>query len=83
MNHSDQVRDYCLNNYIMPARKRGDKTISIRAGDIHKEMNLKNRLPLVCSALGTQTFEEMANVERISITGPTNGANTIFTFMMK
>jgi len=83
MNHSDQVRKYCLESYITPARNLGNKTISIRAGDIHKEMNFKNRLPLVCSAIGTQTFEEMANVERISITGPTNGANTIFAFTLK
>ena len=83
MNHSDQVRNYVLLNYITPARKRGDATVSIRAGDIHRELNFRNRLPLVCAALGAHVFEEMANVERMSITGPVNGANAIFTFKIK
>jgi len=43
-------------------------------------MNYKNRLPLICSSLGTHKFEELANVERLNIFGPTNGANTEFHF---
>jgi hypothetical protein len=40
-------------------------------------------MPLVCAALGANKFEEIAGVERVSITGPTNGANAIFTFRIK
>jgi len=82
MTLSDDVRKYCFDNYISPARKRGDGFISIRAGDIHKEMNFKKRMPLVCSSLGTKKFEELTKVERISITGPLNGASTTFTFKL-
>jgi hypothetical protein len=46
-------------------------------------MGYKSRMPLVCAALGANKFEEVAGVERISITGPTNGANAIFTFQIK
>lgn len=63
-----------------PARRRGEKQIVIRAGDIHKDMGYQSRMPLVCAALGAKKFEEFAGVERISLTGPTNGANAIFTF---
>lgn len=79
---SDTVRIYCRDTYIIPAKKRGEKQIIIRAGDIHKELGFKNRLPLICSALGTGIFNEMANVKRISIEGPVNGANTRFTFQL-
>jgi len=51
-----------------------------KTGDIHTEMKLKNNMPAVCGALQTQIFEQDANVKRIRITGPGNGANCIITF---
>lgn len=83
MTHADRVRQYCRVHLIEPARARGDTTVSIRAGDIHAALGFKNRLPLVCSALGTKLFEKLARVERIGLTGPTNGANALFTFRLK
>jgi len=82
MSYSDDVRSYCVNHYIIPTRRKGLNQIIIRAGDIHEELGFQNRLPLVCSALGSNKFEELATVKRISITGPVNGANTIFTFQI-
>ncbi len=35
---SDRVRDHVKSNYIDPAKKAGQKTLSVRAGDIHKKM---------------------------------------------
>lgn len=83
MSHADDVRKYCKDNIIDPARIRGEKQIAIRVGDIHAAMGYKSRMPLVCAALGANKFVEIARVERISITGPTNGANAIFTFQIK
>ena len=80
MSYSDDVRKYCKDNIIEPARIVGERQVVIRAGDIHTAMGYKNRMPLVCGALGAKKFEEIAGVERISLTGPTNGANAIFTF---
>jgi len=80
MSHSDDVRRYCKENLIDPARNRGEKEISIRAGDIHKVMGFQSRMPLVCAALGAKKFEEIAGVERVSLTGPSNGSNAFFTF---
>ena len=79
---SENVRIYCRDTHVVPARKRGEKQITIRAGDIHKELGFKNRLPLICSALGTELYNKMANVKRISIEGPVIGANTRFTFQL-
>ncbi len=83
MSHADDVRRYCKDNIIAPARARGEKQIAIRAGDVHAAMGYKNRMPLVCSALGASKFDEVAGVERVNIDGPTNGANAIFTFRVK
>lgn len=83
MTHADDVRQYCTDNLIAPARQHGEKQIAIRAGDVHSAMGYKNRMPLVCAALGAQKFEALAGVERLSLTGPTNGANAIFTFLIK
>ncbi len=81
MKPSDIAREYIINSHIKPARLRENKTI-LRAGDIHDELNFKNRLPVICSVLGSDKFEELAEVERISIDGPIMGANAIFTFKL-
>ena len=82
MTMADDVRTYCADNYIEPARRRGDTEVVIRAGDIHQELGYRNRMPLVCAALGTELFERMCRVERIGIEGPTNGANARFRFRL-
>jgi 5-methylcytosine-specific restriction protein B len=83
MTHADRVREYCRAQMIEPARARGDTTVSIRAGDVHAALDFKNRLPLVCSALAATVFEQFAQVDRISVEGPTNGANAVFTFRLR
>lgn len=80
MSHSDDVREYCINNIIEPARIGGEREVVIGAVDIHTAMAYRNRMPLVCAALGAKKFEDITGVERVSLTGPTNGANAIFTF---
>jgi hypothetical protein len=80
MSFANDVRDYCIENIVEPARSNGKNKIKIRAGDIHKSMKYKDRMPLVCSALGTKIFEKQARVKRLSVEGPTNGANCILEF---
>jgi hypothetical protein len=81
--HADRVREYCKAQCIDPARAGGQTTVSIRAGDIHSVLGFKNRMPLVCGALGITAFEQLAKVERVGIEGPTNGANAVFTFRLR
>lgn len=79
-NISDRVRKHCNDTIIIPARKDGKSTVKIRAGDIQKEMNIINRMPIICGALQTIKFEKFANVKRISIEGPGAGMNCVMTF---
>jgi hypothetical protein len=80
MSYAEEVRVYCGKSYVDPARARGDKHISLRAGDVHDAMGYRNRMPLICSALGATVFEEQFRVRRTAVEGPLNGANTVFRF---
>jgi hypothetical protein len=80
VNHADEVRAYCVHRYLQPARTAGQKEISIRAGDVHAAMGFKNRLPLVCSAIGASVFCDNNGLRRLAVEGPLNGANTVFRF---
>ena len=80
MSHSNDVRQYCIEHYIKPARDNNINEITIRAGDVHTELDFTDKMPSVCSALGSLKFEKEANVERLNITGPINGANTLFHY---
>ncbi len=49
-------------------------------GDVADALGLQKRLPAVCSALGTNTFEDECRVKRTACEGPLNGANLRLTF---
>lgn len=80
---ADEVRQHCIESIVELARRAGKKEVEIRAGDIHNAMDYQSRMPLVCSALGAKKFEKTAGIERLSITGPSNGANAVFRFKIK
>jgi hypothetical protein len=80
-NASDEVRDYVRDHYILPARKLGATTVTVRAGEVHKALrwDLK-RVPQVCSALATRKFLHSANVELLERKGPPSGQSTTVEF---
>jgi len=69
-------------NVIEPARQRGEQSVTVRTGDIHKAMGLSSRMPAVCSALGSSIFETVANVIQVRREGPPQGANVYLTFQI-
>lgn len=79
---ADTIRQFALDKYISPARARGEKTIVIRAGDIHLEMRLHQQYPNVCQALRGNKLLEMANIKLVSSEGSPVGANTCFTYQL-
>ncbi len=79
MTQADKIRRFALDHYV-PARAKGLAVVTIRAGDIHREMKLANAMRAVCSAIGSNKFELIAGVRSISKTGPANGANVYFEF---
>ena len=80
MRPSDRVRDHVKRKYIDPAKKDGQKTLSIRAGVIHKELGFSRRIPVVCSALRSRKLQKNCDVELTYIGGPNNSTTTTFTY---
>jgi 5-methylcytosine-specific restriction protein B len=79
---ADKVRAYVGEKYITPARARNEPEVSIRVGDVHTALGFKGRLPLVCSALGAQRFQDENNVKLLGTTGPYNTSITIFRYRL-
>jgi hypothetical protein len=79
---SDRVRDHVKRKYIDPARKEGKKTLSIRAGDIHRELGFSRRIPVVCSALRSRKLSKTCNIELTYIGGPNNSTTTTYTYRL-
>lgn len=79
---ADKLREFCNITYIIPARKRNEKTIIIRAGDVRNALNIHDRMPAICNALRGKKFEELAHVRLIDKKTPPSGAgmNSYFTF---
>jgi hypothetical protein len=82
MSKANRIRQFAVDRYIAPAIAAGHDEITIRAGDVHKEMGLSNSMPAVCSALGSRKFDKYADIARIALVGPANGANVYFTFQL-
>jgi hypothetical protein len=79
---ADRIRQFACDHYVAPARRDGLTEIAIRAGDVHRDMGLRNALPAVCSAIGSNRFEQLANVILVGQTGPANGSNVYFRFTL-
>ena len=80
---SDRVRHYVKRKYINPAKKDGKETLSIRAGDIHKELGFSRRIPVVCSALRSRKFLRNCDIELTYVGEPNNSTTTTFTYRLK
>ena len=80
MKQADKIREFVFREYIEPARRRGDTTVTVRAGDVHTKMGLSEGIPAVCSAMGTNKFQYTYGARLVQREGPTNGCNVFFTF---
>jgi len=78
--YADIVRAHVIERYIEPAKQSAQKLVSVRAGDINKELGWKNRQPLICTALGGRRFAQAAGVRLVEKEGPPRGGNTRFWF---
>ena len=46
----NDIREYILEQKRI-AKGKGEKVIELRAGDVHKDLGLKHRHPMVCNAM--------------------------------
>jgi hypothetical protein len=76
---AQKIRDYIRVRYVEPARKRKETLVTLRAGDIHRELGLRNRVPNVCQAMESKLLEKQAGVRVSSKQGPPSGRGTTLT----
>ena len=79
---ADRIRQFILSHYIVPARNRGEKTVTVRAGDIHAQMSLHGQHANVCQVMRGDKFLNLAKVKLKSSRGPLAGGNTYFTYQL-
>jgi hypothetical protein len=80
---SDRVREHVKRKYVDPAKKAGKESLSIRAGDIHRELGFLRRIPVVCSALRSRKFQKNCGIELAYVDGTNNTTTTTFTYRLK
>ena len=80
---ADEIRRHALERYVRPWRKSGANTLSIQAGDVARNMGLRNRTPNICSALGTRVFQKKAGLVLIGRTEPCPSTTTTFHYQRR
>jgi hypothetical protein len=80
---ADRIRQYVLDNYIDPARERGDPSASIKVRDVHDALSLVQNWANVSQALAGPKFQALANLPAPSREGAEASPATVFTFDLR
>jgi hypothetical protein len=83
MTRSEQVRKHVIEQYISPARRKGEDSVEVRAGTVHSELHWTGRVPSVCQALSSLKFQHEARVELVETSrrGPSTTAKFTYRFL--
>jgi hypothetical protein len=76
MRDADKIRLHARDKYVLPARRRKETQVSIRAGDIVRDLGLVGRTPAVCNALKGKKFCQGNNLRLVRVKGPRSGQST-------
>jgi hypothetical protein len=79
-NSADVIRSFAAREFIEPARRKGWKRVQVVAGDVHRGLKLKNRVPNVCTALASKTFLKKNGLAIEAVSGPPSGMGTRVTY---
>ncbi len=82
-NSAQDIRSFLIERYIKPARRRGDKRVKIVAGEVHRGLNLTNRVPNVCQVLESKKFRQENQLEIEERSGPPSGMGTRMTYVYR
>ena len=77
---ADAIRQYAMANHVMPWRESKADVLTIRAGDLEREMGLRNATPNVCSALEGRKFLALANLALVRRDGPRRSTTTTYHY---
>jgi len=84
MGLNEEVQQHVRATYINPAKQRGETSIRIKAGDIHRDLGWANRVPSVCTTLDSQKFQRETGLKLLSKQGPPSGYSTtvLYTYRL-
>ena len=77
---ADRIRQYVLDNYIAPARERGDQYVPVKVRDVHDALSMSQAWANVCQAIAGPKFQILANIAPPAREGAEQSPATIFTF---
>lgn len=77
---ADEIRSFAEQRWVVPARKFGDSIFTIVSGEVHRSMGLRDRMPNVCSALGSKEFLERNRLTLVKREGPPSGKSSTVRF---
>lgn len=80
---ADRIRQYVLEQYVKPARERGDASVSVVVGPLNNEMRLKMAWPNICQALEGRKFLELAGVQAPIAEGPKQSTTRKLTYVLR
>ena len=80
VSQADEIRRYAIENYVTPWHESGQETLAIRAGDVEREMALRQATPNVCSTLEGRKFQAQANLVLVSREGPRRSTTTTYYY---
>ncbi len=81
---ADHIRSHVVERYVAPARRRGDETVTVVAGVVLRELDLRgDRAAHVCSALRATKFRKENDLELIRLDGPKSKQSTTTTFTFR
>jgi len=82
MELSDRILQHVVDRHLVQAWNAQPETLELRAGNIHQEMRLSNRMPAVCSVVGSNRFQTLTRIRLLNRTGSQNGANATFVYKL-
>lgn len=80
---AERIRRHALDHHMEPARLAQVRTVTIRAGEVHRKLGFSSRVPAVCSALASTLFERLAGVTLVERSGPVQSTTTQFHYRVE
>lgn len=83
MSQADLIRAHAQRHYVEVARRKRQKTVTIVAGEVGRDLGLSGRMPNICQVLQGSKFLEMAGVRLLNIEGPEASTTTCFHYAIE
>ena len=78
---ADRIRSHVAESYVAAARRRGEKTVTVVARDVLRDLELRgDRAAAVCDALSRPKFRKQYDLELVRVDGPPSKQSTTTTF---